>query len=411
MTQSADLGAIPSPAYGLDLRNGVNASDEALATQNSGTSAPSTTYECMKWCDTSLHRDKQRNEGNTAWIVLRAYSTTAPGVGDDSADGMITGSLWFDATGKAVYVCTDPTAGAAVWVQIEPAGEGGGGGAEITGTVDKILARTADGGASTTAGWHAASGTILHRGLGRMVTAAGAKTTSWAPALGPSVGDIITASAAGNLTLALPTGTVPTTGYRAEYQLRIQNTSASAIIVSYPAYTIEGESGPIRKIPAGATQNYWIATEDGGTTWRIFGTPRREVAFKFFAGGTPTANAVLMRDRILHPTLLPLDHADISIPSLGTAPSGGGVTFTVRRESGPISSPTVQDVMRITFAAGNKHPGNWEMWSGSAWVAPAGNLAVEYQRNDRLTIVCPANLYSCADITWCMIGAEREYQG
>jgi hypothetical protein len=51
--------------------------------------------------------------GNSNWAA-----TGAPGVGDDSADGYIVGSIWADTTHKTVYVCTDNTVGAAVWVQI-----------------------------------------------------------------------------------------------------------------------------------------------------------------------------------------------------------------------------------------------------------------------------------------------------
>lgn len=408
MTQSADLGAVPNAEYGISVRQGLNLSDEALASLSAGPSAPPNTYPCMLWHDTALHQIKRRDETNTGWLVVIVFATTAPGVGDDSADLMVTGTLWADATGKRVYVCKDPAAGAAVWVEV---GSGsGGGGAEITGTTDRLLSRTADGGASTAAIWHAASGTILHRGVARLVTDAGTVTGTWAPAIGASVGDVIIANTAAALTLQLPTGAAPTTGYRAEYQLSIQNTSAASIMITYSAYTIEGESGPIRKIPAGATQQYWIATENGGTTWKILGTPRREVGFAFFAGGTPTANSVLVRQRILHPTLLPLDHTDISLPSVGTAASAN-TTFTVRRESGTITSPTVQDIMRITFASGLKYPGDWEMWNGTAWVEPAANLAVELQRSDRLVVACPANLNGIADISWMMVGAEREYQG
>lgn len=43
-------------------------------------------------------------------------ATTAPGVGDDSADGYSIGSHWYDVTADEAYVCLDATAGAAVWV-------------------------------------------------------------------------------------------------------------------------------------------------------------------------------------------------------------------------------------------------------------------------------------------------------
>lgn len=118
MTQSADLGAVPNAEYGISVRQGLNLSDEALASMSAGPSAPPTTYPCMLWHDTALHQIKQRDEANTSWRVLVVFAATAPGVGDDAADLMITGTLWADATGKKVYVCKDPAAGAAVWVEI-----------------------------------------------------------------------------------------------------------------------------------------------------------------------------------------------------------------------------------------------------------------------------------------------------
>ncbi len=42
-------------------------------------------------------------------------ATTAPGVGDDSADGYDEGSLWVDNSTDTAYICVDPAAGAAVW--------------------------------------------------------------------------------------------------------------------------------------------------------------------------------------------------------------------------------------------------------------------------------------------------------
>ena len=48
---------------------------------------------------------------------------------DDSADGFATGSLWYDASANVLYICEDPTAGAAVWEQV---GGGGSGAADIT---------------------------------------------------------------------------------------------------------------------------------------------------------------------------------------------------------------------------------------------------------------------------------------
>lgn len=58
--------------------------------------------------------------GDGKWTTVKnnLAGTTAPGVGDDSADGYSAGSLWFDTTSspKEVYRCLDATEGAAVWI-------------------------------------------------------------------------------------------------------------------------------------------------------------------------------------------------------------------------------------------------------------------------------------------------------
>ena len=43
-------------------------------------------------------------------------ATTAPGVGDDSADGYEVGSVWIDVTGGNVYTCKSAGVGAASWL-------------------------------------------------------------------------------------------------------------------------------------------------------------------------------------------------------------------------------------------------------------------------------------------------------
>lgn len=49
-------------------RSDINNALQSLATNNSGASAPSTTYANMFWYDTALNLLKIRNEGDSAWI-------------------------------------------------------------------------------------------------------------------------------------------------------------------------------------------------------------------------------------------------------------------------------------------------------------------------------------------------------
>lgn len=54
------------PSFRSDLNNAL----QALGSNNSGSSAPSTTYANMHWYDTANNTLKQRNESNSDWIPL-----------------------------------------------------------------------------------------------------------------------------------------------------------------------------------------------------------------------------------------------------------------------------------------------------------------------------------------------------
>ena len=51
-------------------RSDLNGALQAIVTQNSGASAPTTTYPDMFWYDTANNQIKKRNEANSAWITL-----------------------------------------------------------------------------------------------------------------------------------------------------------------------------------------------------------------------------------------------------------------------------------------------------------------------------------------------------
>lgn len=51
-------------------------------------------------------------------------ATTAPGTGDDSADGYSIGSLWFDTATGLLYVATSVSVGAATWGEVTASGGG-----------------------------------------------------------------------------------------------------------------------------------------------------------------------------------------------------------------------------------------------------------------------------------------------
>lgn len=56
------------------------------------------------------------------WRANNDFASAAPTVNDDEGDTYETGSRWLDTSNGREYVCTDPTTGAAVWVDLIGAG-------------------------------------------------------------------------------------------------------------------------------------------------------------------------------------------------------------------------------------------------------------------------------------------------
>ena len=87
-----------------NTRSDINNALQALGSNNSGASAPSTTYANMHWYDTSSNILKQRSEANDAWISIGYFdqSTNAFKVLDDTVvvntSGTQTGLLGDQAT-------------------------------------------------------------------------------------------------------------------------------------------------------------------------------------------------------------------------------------------------------------------------------------------------------------------------
>lgn len=67
---------LASGQSGTDLRTDVQSHLRALLSGNSGASAPSTTYAYMTWYDTTNGLIKQRDNGNTAWIIRGTLAET-----------------------------------------------------------------------------------------------------------------------------------------------------------------------------------------------------------------------------------------------------------------------------------------------------------------------------------------------
>lgn len=61
---------VVNDAAGAVVRGAINAALEALATCQSGATAPATTYPNMFWYDTANNQLKRRNNANDAWIIM-----------------------------------------------------------------------------------------------------------------------------------------------------------------------------------------------------------------------------------------------------------------------------------------------------------------------------------------------------
>ena len=84
-------------------RADINNALQALATNNSGNSAPSTTYANMWWFENDTNRLKIRNEANTAWINVAYLDGSEWSVLDNTkvktTSGTQTGLLGDQTTG------------------------------------------------------------------------------------------------------------------------------------------------------------------------------------------------------------------------------------------------------------------------------------------------------------------------
>jgi hypothetical protein len=63
-------------ADGASVRADINSVLEAIASQNSGSTAPTVTFPLIPWFDTANNLLKIRNSGNTDWVTIASLSGT-----------------------------------------------------------------------------------------------------------------------------------------------------------------------------------------------------------------------------------------------------------------------------------------------------------------------------------------------
>lgn len=116
---------------GQAVRNDINGVLDAIVSNNSSSTEPSTTFAFMWWVDTNNTLLKIRNAANNAWITVGDYSATNFGLLTSTsaastylalAGGTVTGALEIGTAGSVVFegstandfettlAVTDPTA-------------------------------------------------------------------------------------------------------------------------------------------------------------------------------------------------------------------------------------------------------------------------------------------------------------
>ena len=91
---------------GANVRADLNLAFLAIQSQNSKSSAPSTTYAYMFWADTANDLLKQRNAANNAWISILTLSTGAVTTATTEMSGDSTPQLagFLDANGNYIQM-------------------------------------------------------------------------------------------------------------------------------------------------------------------------------------------------------------------------------------------------------------------------------------------------------------------
>ena len=95
---------------GADFRADLNNALLAIATVNSGSTEPSTTFAHQLWVDTSSSVLKIRNAADNAWVTT-GVSITASNTFTGNLTGDVTGNLTGNVTGNVLSLIhiSEPT--------------------------------------------------------------------------------------------------------------------------------------------------------------------------------------------------------------------------------------------------------------------------------------------------------------
>lgn len=257
-----------------DFRSDLNSALAAIVTQNSGSSAPATTFANMLWYDTGTNEIKKRNEANSAWVVL---GTVDEGAGTFTPTGLpaIASQAEAEAGTNNTKMVTPLRAAQAI------AALGGLGGMNIQGFVSSSTY-------TPTTGYKYALIFATGGGAGGGGTSAGA---SGGP--GGKGGDtcisLVSLSGLGSQTVTIGAGGTGNTGTGASGG----NTSLGTIVVAKGGGSATANVGMFQ-IPASpsGTQGSFNGAGGGGSFWGsgagsqgVSGTLNGQTALAYGGGG------------------------------------------------------------------------------------------------------------------------------
>lgn len=233
--------------------------------------------------------------------------------------------------------------------------------------------------------------------VGAGVHSAGAISGVWSPPLAPGC-STITASAAANITLAVPSGATLPSGAEVYLHLLITNTATAPIYVGYDLGAENDQYAVLHQTPvgivlAGATTEFIVRYIS--PRWYLVGPAPSRFPITFGVSGVPVANSVLFQ-LYVHNFQLPgglwvpwrLD--DVGNTTCGTAPTASTV-FTVQRSA--VGQQPWTTIGTITFPAGVND-----------YSVPSFSAVTRFDHGDRLRIVAPANLNGLADLSVIIMG-------
>jgi hypothetical protein len=232
--------------------------------------------------------------------------------------------------------------------------------------------------------------------LGGKIFDAGTVSGTWSPPLAQGA-SVVLAAAAGNFTLATPSGVSLPNDHEVYLHLVVSNTAASPIYVTFDVGDNAGQykvlhKRPLNTILPGASIELFVRWL--GTRWFLVGPQPSPYPITFQVSGVPDASSVLFGMYIHNfgqegALYVPYKLDDVGNVTCGTAPTASTAFSIERSASG--QQPWAQ-IGTVTFSANQK---DW-----STWNFPNG--ITRFDHGDRLRIVAPANLNGLADLTFIM---------